>query len=77
MAENEHIPKRRRGGQPGNQNAVKHGFYSRGGRRRLEDIDALVRDCHALLKVINDGDFSDLQNLSFNMISNNGNFKGV
>ena len=26
-------PKRRRGGQPGNQNAVKHGYYSRTANR--------------------------------------------
>lgn len=33
-------PKRRRGGQPGNANATKHGFYSRHFKRgELDDLD--------------------------------------
>lgn len=33
-------PKRRRGGQPGNSNAAKHGFYSKHFKRgELDDLD--------------------------------------
>jgi hypothetical protein len=53
MSENESTePKRKRGGQPGNKNALKHGFYTDGGRKRLEEVDALIRDCRELLQNI-------------------------
>ncbi len=43
---------RKRGGQPGNKNAVKHGFYTKTGKERFQQIDDLVRDCHSLLDAI-------------------------
>lgn len=53
MSENESVTTRRkRGGQPGNKNALKHGFYTDGGRKRLEDVDALIRDCRESLQNI-------------------------
>jgi hypothetical protein len=37
------IPKRRRGAQPGNQNAPKHGFYARAYKAgELADLDAML-----------------------------------
>jgi hypothetical protein len=44
--------KKKRGAQPGNSNAVKHGFYTEGGKKRFEQVDALIQDCHTLLKEI-------------------------
>lgn len=36
-------PKRRRGAQPGNINALKHGFYARHfGKMELKDLDAIL-----------------------------------
>jgi hypothetical protein len=36
-------PKRSRGAQPGNQNALKHGFYSEGFKQgELEDLEACM-----------------------------------
>jgi hypothetical protein len=51
-----HKRKRKRGGQPGNVNAVRHGYYSREGRRRFQEMDALIRDCYELLNRLVDGD---------------------
>ena len=47
--------KRRRGGQPGNKNAVTHGLYTREGRERFQKVDMLIQDCHALLEHITNG----------------------
>lgn len=56
MRDNETKRKGRgRGGQPGNSNAQKHGFYSKGGKRRFEEVDSLVRDCHKFLGMLVDG----------------------
>lgn len=63
MEKNESKPMRKRGGQPGNQNARKHGFYTQDGRKRLEDMDALIRDCQDLLEALTDGDHSRLQRI--------------
>ncbi len=49
--------KRKRGGQPGNQNARKHGAYSRCGRRRIRDADALIGECMSLIAAIDEGVF--------------------
>lgn len=61
MDKNESGAIRKRGGQPGNQNARKHGFYTTDGRRRIEDMDGLIRDCHALLRAIKEGDYRALE----------------
>jgi hypothetical protein len=38
-------PKRPRGAPPGNLNALKHGFYSRGFRKMdIDDLDAMLED---------------------------------
>jgi uncharacterized protein YjcR len=55
MSQNESAQKRKRGGQPGNKNAVTHGFYTEGGKKRFEQVDALIQDCHTLLKEIGKG----------------------
>jgi uncharacterized protein YjcR len=57
MAENRiAVPQRKRGAQPGNKNAIKHGFYSRYYRRReLSDLDlqaAAMDDRQALAEEI-------------------------
>jgi hypothetical protein len=52
MSQNESAQKRKRGAQPGNSNAVKHGFYTEGGKKRFEQVDALIQDCYTLLKEI-------------------------
>jgi len=51
------VPARKRGGQPGNRNALKHGFYSpRFADLELSDLDAVfcdgLTDEIALLRVI-------------------------
>ncbi len=63
MSKNESDQKRRRGGQPGNQNAKKHGFYTKGGRRRIEEADAFLEDCNALLNGMAVGDFTELREM--------------
>jgi hypothetical protein len=55
MSQNESAQKRKRGGQPGNKNAVTHGFYTEGGKKRFEQVDALILSCHTLLKAIKEG----------------------
>lgn len=52
MEKNDSQKKRSRGGQPGNTNALKHGFYTEQGRRRIEETDALLKDCRELLEHI-------------------------
>jgi len=61
MDKNESRPTRKRGGQPGNQNARKHGFYTADGRKRIEDMDELIQDCRALLQAIMEGDYHAIQ----------------
>ena len=61
MEKNESKPIRKRGGQPGNQNARKHGFYTIDGRKRIEDMDELIQDCRALLQAIKEGDHHAIQ----------------
>lgn len=37
--------KRKRGGQPGNRNALKHGFYSKGyAIGEIDDLDAMLKE---------------------------------
>ena len=43
MSKNESKEKKRRGGQPGNQNAVKHGLYSKAAREEKEEVAELTR----------------------------------
>lgn len=55
-ANNGSKPQRKRGGQPGNNNALKHGFYSRSwkykDRKGLEDLDPVsLADEIALMRV--------------------------
>jgi uncharacterized protein YjcR len=57
MSNNYHSPKRRRGAQPGNLNALKHGFYARQFHQaELNDLDQLVssglQDEIAMLRLI-------------------------
>ncbi len=63
MDKNESQTKRRRGGQPGNQNARKHGFYTKDGRRKIEESEAFLEDCRAFLDGIATGDFSKARKL--------------
>jgi len=41
--------KKKRGGQPGNRNRWKHGRYSAAARARRAEVDALVRQCRAVI----------------------------
>lgn len=68
MARNE-CSKRKRGGQPGNKNAVKHGFYTKTGKERFQQVDDLVRDCHALLKAISGQKDTDVSDVNLNIFS--------
>ena len=71
MEKNESRKKRRRGGQPGNQNALKHGFYTEQGRRRIEATDALLKDCRELLEhIAAGGNGIDMGSLKPNKIFN-------
>lgn len=58
--------KRKRGGQPGNQNAKKHGAYSQDGRGRIEEADALIEECQSLIKAIDKEDFHVFERLVLN-----------
>jgi len=63
MDKNESGPIRKRGGQPGNQNARKHGFYTADGRKRIQDMDGLIRDCEAFVKAIEEEDYRELHRM--------------
>mgnify|MGYP000143737189 CR=1 FL=1 len=43
MSKNEPREKKRRGGQPGNRNAVKHGLYSKAAREEKEEVAELTK----------------------------------
>ena len=69
MSINESGQKRKRGGQPGNQNARKHGFYTKEGRRKIEEVDAFLEDCNAILRGMASGDFSELRGILASRLS--------
>ena len=66
--------KRKRGGQPGNQNAKKHGAYSQDGRGRIEEADALIEECQSLIKAIDKEDFHAFECLVLNKTGGAGRF---
>jgi uncharacterized protein YjcR len=48
MADNE--SKRRRGAQPGNKNAIKHGYYSKDSKDKLYCLEKLIIECYSVIK---------------------------
>jgi hypothetical protein len=63
MKKNETNVKRKRGGQQGNQNALKHGFYTRGTKGCHEQANALIMNCHQLLNRLSSGDLDNVRGL--------------
>lgn len=51
MVQNEDLM-RKRGGQPGNANARKHGFYAQDGKRNWAEMDKMILECRKILKSI-------------------------
>jgi hypothetical protein len=51
---NNEYGKRKRGGQPGNTNAKRHGFYTKGGKKDWEAMDKIIMECKELLSRINE-----------------------
>jgi hypothetical protein len=64
--ENECHKLKRKGGQPGNHNALKHGFYTKNGKQRFQEINSLLSDCKLLLEKISSGEEIDLS--QFNLL---------
>lgn len=51
MADNE--TKRRRGAQPGNKNAIKHGYYSRDSKEKLSYLEKVISECYYVINEAN------------------------
>ena len=66
--------KRKRGGQPGNQNAKKHGAYSQDGRGRIEEVNALIEESQSLIGAVDKEDFHAFECLVLNKTGGAGRF---
>ena len=51
MSDNE--TKRRRGAQPGNKNAMKHGYYSKASKDKLSYLEKVILECYYVISEAN------------------------
>jgi len=49
--------KRRRGAQPGNKNAMKHGYYSRDSKEKLSYLEKVISECYYVINEANSANY--------------------